>query len=163
MPDFGAGLYAYSTDKKWYAGLSAPQLLQQNIIFHKVTEVQDSLSSLSKIVTHLYATAGYKFTLSEDFKLEPNMCLKYVRPAPLQFDIGLRGIYQDKYWLCVAYRRLDAIAVMTGFVIKENFTVAYSYDISTTDIRKYSSGSSEISLAIKFHKIKPKESADAAK
>ena len=31
MPDFGAGVYAYSTDKKWYAGASVPQIFQEQI------------------------------------------------------------------------------------------------------------------------------------
>jgi type IX secretion system PorP/SprF family membrane protein len=153
LPDFGAGFYMYSTDHKWYVGASVPQILQDKIQFFNT-----NTSSLSKLSTHFYATAGYKFNLNEDFKLEPSTCIKYVTPAPLQFDIGLRVIYKDKLWLGGAFRYLDAISAMVGYTMQENITFAYSYDFTTTDIKKYSTGTHEIMIGIKFHKVEDKGS-----
>ncbi|MEO6901615.1 MAG: type IX secretion system membrane protein PorP/SprF [Bacteroidia bacterium] len=147
IPDFGTGIYVYSTDKKWYVGVSAPQIMQNKIKFFNYSN-----STLSKLSTHLYGIAAYTFVLNEQFKLEPSTCLKYVDPAPFQFDIGLRAIYKDKFWLGGSFRYLDAIAAMMGFVIQENIMVAYSYDFTTTNIKKYSTGTHEIMIGIKFHK-----------
>lgn len=147
MPDFGAGVYAYSIDKKWYVGASVPQILQSKIRFSNYTS-----SELSKLATHYYVTAGYKFPLGDDFKVEPSVCLKYVTPAPFQFDLGLRAIYKDKIWLGGAFRYLDAISAIVGFTMQENLTFAYSYDFTTTDIKKYSTGTHELMIGIKFHK-----------
>ncbi|MBK7183330.1 MAG: type IX secretion system membrane protein PorP/SprF [Bacteroidetes bacterium] len=146
LPDFGAGVYVYSTDKKWYVGASVPQILQNKIKFY-----DNSTSSLSKLATHFYATAGYKFNLNDDFKIEPSTCIKYVKPAPLQFDIGLRAIYKDKLWIGGAFRYLDAVSAMVGYTMQENITFAYSYDFTTTAIKKYSTGTHEIMIGIKFH------------
>ena len=147
MPDFGAGVYVYSTDHKWYVGASVPQVMQSKIKFYDY-----SSASLSSLATHMYATAGYKFSLNDDFKIEPSTCIKYVSPAPLQFDIGVRAIYKDKLWVGGAFRYLDAVSVMVGYILQENITFAYSYDFTTTNIRKYSSGSHELMIGIKFHK-----------
>lgn len=147
MPDFGAGVYAYSTDKKWYAGASVPQIFQEQIKFFNA-----QTSSLSKLATHMYVTGGYKFTLNDEFKLEPSTCIKFVNPAPVQFDLGLRAIYKDMIWLGGSYRYMDAVSAMIGYTLMQNITFAYSYDFTTTDIRKYSSGTHEIMIGIKFNK-----------
>jgi type IX secretion system PorP/SprF family membrane protein len=148
MPDFGAGLYIYSKDRKWYAGASVPQIVQSQIKFFDY-----STSTLSKLATHVYVTGGYKFDLNEDFKIEPSACLKYVTPAPLQFDIGVRAIYKEKLWIGGAFRYLDAVSAMIGYTMQENITFAYSYDFSTTNIKKYSTGTHELMIGIRFHQM----------
>ncbi len=154
IPDFGAGIYAYSTDHKWYVGASVPQILQNRITFFDYTT-----SSLSKLATHYYITAGYKFNLNDNFKIEPSTCMKFVTPAPFQFDLGLRVIYKEKIWLGSAFRYLDAVSAMVGYIIQDNITFAYSYDFTTTNIRKYSTGTHEIMIGIRFHKTAEKTSA----
>lgn len=154
IPDFGAGLYVYSTDHKWYVGASVPQITQNRIKFYDYTE-----TGLSRLATHYYVTAGYKFSVSDDFKIEPSTCLKFVTPAPFQFDLGLRAIYKDKIWIGGAFRYLDAISAMVGFTMQENITLAYSYDFTTTEIKKYSTGTHELMIGIKFHKTPEKKSA----
>jgi type IX secretion system PorP/SprF family membrane protein len=150
-PDFGAGIYVYSTDKKWYVGASVPQMFQNKINF-----VEVSTSKLSKMTRHYYMTAGYKLKMNESFVLEPSACLKYAKPAPLQFDLGLRIIYQDKIWIGGAFRYLDAISAMVGYKLSQNMTFIYAYDFTTSNIRKYSSGTHELMIGIKFHRLEPK-------
>lgn len=155
-PDFGGGIYAYSMDKKWYGGLSIPQLFQNRLVFKEYHS-----SSLSKLATHFYATGGYRYSVNENFKIEPSIMLKYVKPAPMQFDIGLRAIYKDKVWLGTVYRYMDAVGLLAGYTLNENMTFAYSYDFITSDIRKYSTGTHEIVVGIRFHKIdRPAEPTD---
>jgi type IX secretion system PorP/SprF family membrane protein len=148
-PDFGAGIYAYSTDKKWYAGASIPQLFENRVSFAETTT-----SATSKLATHFYVTGGYKYDLNNDFKLEPTLMINYVKPAPIQFDLDIRAIYQEKMWVGVGYRYLDAVSIKIGYIMQENLTFAYAYDLSTSDIRKYSSGTNEIMIGIKFNKVK---------
>jgi type IX secretion system PorP/SprF family membrane protein len=154
IPDFGAGIYAYSTDKKWYLGASVPQIMQSKIKFYDYT-----YTGLSKLTTHFYVTGGYKFNIGANFKLEPSTCVKFVAPAPVQFDLGLRAIYKDKIWIGGAFRYLDAVSAMIGFTMQENLTFAYSYDFSMTDIKKYSTGTHELMIGIKFHKTPEGKSA----
>jgi type IX secretion system PorP/SprF family membrane protein len=156
VPDFGAGIYAYSKDKKWYVGASVPQIMQSKIHFFDYTT-----STLSKLATHVYGIGAYKFDVGENFKIEPSVCLKYVNPAPFQFDLGVRGIYKEKIWLGAAFRYLDAVSAMIGYTMQENITFAYSYDFTMTNIQKYSTGTHELMIGIKFHQAK--DNAGSAK
>ncbi|MES2394680.1 MAG: type IX secretion system membrane protein PorP/SprF [Bacteroidota bacterium] len=157
-PDFGVGVYAYSADKKWYAGASMPQILQNRINFFET-----ATSSLSKLATHFYITGGYKYKLNENFTLEPSALIKFVKPAPVQFDLGVRAVYREKMWLGAAYRNLDAVSVMVGYTMQENLTFAYSYDFTTSNIRKYSTGTHEFMIGIKFHKLEKIERVETVK
>jgi Type IX secretion system membrane protein PorP/SprF len=74
----------------------------------------------------------------------------------VQFDLGLRAIYHDKIWLGAVYRYMDAAAAIVGYKLQENLSLAYSYDFTTSNIRRYSSGTHEIMIAIRFHKVQPK-------
>lgn len=146
-PDFGAGTYVYSVDKKWYVGLSVPQVLQSKINF-----VEVSTATVSNMTRHYYLTAGYKQKVNDVFVLEPSTCVKYASPAPVQFDLGLRAIYKDKMWLGAVYRHLDAASVLLGYNLKENMTFAYSYDFTTSNIRRHSNGTHELLIGVRFHK-----------
>lgn len=143
VPDFAFGMYLYSD--RFYLGVSAPQLLQDKLKFFDNTN-----TPLSDLATHYYATAGYKIKLSDNFDLQPTTMVKYVYPAPVQVDAGLRLIYQDQMWIGADYRTMDAISAMIGYTVKKNLMFGFAYDFTTTDIRKYSSGTYELMIGIKF-------------
>jgi type IX secretion system PorP/SprF family membrane protein len=142
VPDFGAGILFHG--KKFYVGVSAPQLYQSKI---KLYPGGDNKGTL---VTHFNVNAAYKFDLGENFKLEPSFLLKYASPAPFKLDVGARVIYKEQVWLGGAYRHNDAFTALIGFMIKNYLMIGYSYDFSTTNIKKYSTGTHEIMLGLRF-------------
>ena len=103
---------------------------------------------------HFYLTGGYTFEINEDFDVEPMFLMKAVKAAPVQFDLSARAIYQEKYWLGATYRTMDALSVLLGMRLNNNFNLAYSYDITTSAVRQVSSGSHEITIGydIRWHK-----------
>jgi type IX secretion system PorP/SprF family membrane protein len=142
VPDFGAGILLHH--KKWYFGIAVPQLYQSKINLYPGTE------TTGKLIMHLNVNGAYKFDLGEDFKIEPSFLLKYATPAPFKIDAGLRVIYKEQIWLGGAYRHNDAYTALLGFMIKNYLMIGYSYDFPTTNIRKYSSGTHEIMLGLRF-------------
>jgi len=142
VPDFGAGVLVYS--KKYYIGIAVPQMYQSKINLYPGAE------SKSKLVTHFNVNGAYKFDLGEDFKLEPSFILKYATPAPMKLDVGVRGIYREQVWLGAAYRHNDAVTALVGYLYKNYLMIGYSYDFSTTNIRRYSSGTHEVMLGLRF-------------
>jgi type IX secretion system PorP/SprF family membrane protein len=144
VPDFGGGILFHH--KKWYFGIAVPQLYQSKINLYPGTE------TTGKLVMHFNVNGAYRFDLGEDFKLEPSFLLKYATPAPFKIDAGLRVIYKDQVWLGGAYRHNDAYTALIGFLIKNYIMLGYSYDFPTTNIRKYSSGTHEIMLGLRFSK-----------
>jgi type IX secretion system PorP/SprF family membrane protein len=143
VPDFAAGVYLYS--KRLFVSLSAPQLYEAKLkFFDYQTNVQ------SKIKTHFYALAGYKFRINDDFDVEPSVMFKYVKPAPLKIDGAVRCIYQDMVWLGGAFRTNDAVTAMVGYQYKNWLTIGYSYDFTITPLRQYTTGTHEIMFGIHF-------------
>jgi len=147
IPDFGFGTYLYSTDHKFYLGISAPQLLQNKLKFFDV-----ATSSLSKLTTHGYITGGYRFDINDDYTIEPATIIQLSDASPIQVDIGARTIYKKMVWLGVSYRTQDAVSAMLGYCYQNYLMISYSYDFVTSDIGKYSTGTHEIVLGIKFNK-----------
>ncbi len=146
VPDFGAGAYLYNT--KFYVGVSAPQIVPETAKLNNFAGANDQM------VTHLYATAGYKLDLGHEFELDPCLVANYVSPVPPQFDLGARLIYTKKFWIGGGYRTMDAAYAMVGYTYMQNLTFGFSYDYSVTDIHKYSSGTTELYIGIKFNKHK---------
>ena len=152
VPDFGAGLYIHN--EKWYVGFSAPQLYQSPI---KLYNGGDNKGTL---VRHFILNGAYKFDVSSDFKIEPSFLIKYANPAPLEIDFGARVIYQEQVWLGLGYRHNDAIAALVGFMYKNYLMIGYSYDFTTSNLKKYSSGTHELMLGLRFSKQQSKSWAD---
>ena len=143
VPDFGAGLYFHKKDR-FYFGLSLPQIYQAPI------KLYEGAGKNSKIVNHFNLNGAYKFDLGDDFKIEPSFLVKYEIPTPPKIDVGMRVIYQEQIWLGGAYRHNDAFTALIGYFYKNYLIIGYSFDFTTTNIKKYSTGTHEIMLGIRF-------------
>ncbi len=137
-PDFNAGLYLYSAD--FFVGLSAQQIIPLKVAFSdyavKTTE--------GKFVPHLFATAGYRLLVGDDFNLTPSVMVKYVKPLPVQVDINAKLQYQDLAWVGASYRTGEGFAGMLGVNISNTLNIGYSYDYTTSRLNTVSKGTHEI-------------------
>ena len=142
--DFSFGLYYYS--EKLYAGLSSTHLTEGEIKTDNVT---------TKLARHYYFMAGYDAELSPDIILKPSVFAKS-EGTSTQIDLNANVLLQNKFWLGFSYRfvQQDALVAMAGLEITPNLKVGYSYDMTMTDIKTYSSGTHEIMLNYCF-RVKP--------
>ncbi len=150
IPDFTFGFHLYHED--WFVGASFPQLVQNKLYFFNYQN-----QSLSKLEDHYYANAGYTFHLGEDFDIQPGVLFKYVKPLPAQFDIMARVIYKKQVWFGGSLRTQDAWSLFAGYMYKNNLSIGYSYDISTSGLKNYNSGSHEIVGGIRLVRKENKE------
>lgn len=148
MPDATFGLYLYHD--KWWFGATAPQLLRNRIWFYDEND-----QSLSELAAHYYAMGGYRLPIGNDLKLEPSFLLKYVDPVPPKIDLTATLRYKDMVWIGATYRTEDAVSLMVGYWMKKTFQFGYSYDLTTTNLRNYSSGTHEVMLGVTFGKVVP--------
>lgn len=110
----------------------------------------------SNLAFHYNAIAGYNFTFKKKkFELQPSVMVKYTSPVPVQWTTMLKGTFNSKYWVGLIYRSDDAVGVSLGMWIKERMNIAYGYDYSVSDIRKYNSGSHEVMLSFIITKKRP--------
>lgn len=142
VPDVSLGIHY--TKNKFYAGLSAPQLLNNKVDF------EAGGSESSRLNNHFFLFFGNKFKLNQDFQFEPSAQIKYQPAAPIQFDLTARFNIYKYFWLAGSYRSTDAISMMIGIIPSRAFEVYYAYDLTTSPLRQFNSGSHEIGINLKF-------------
>jgi len=146
-PDLNFGLYFKGTN--YYIGLATSQLLQSKVNISPLPEEQ---RLMLKLYRHYFGMAGYKYEVNEDIDIEPSILFKAAKGSPYQLDISSKFVYQKKYWAGLSYRTYDALVVLLGLEIFDKWNFGYSYDIITSGIRHYSSGSHEFVLGYKMDK-----------
>lgn len=139
-PDFGAGIWVYSAD--YFIGVSAQQIIPQTIYFS-----ENTVKPLgSRLVPHLFGSAGYRFQLTEDISALPSVMVKFVEPTPVQFDFNFKVQYQDFLWAGASYRSGNGFAGMVGMNISNTFNFSYAYDYTTSPLGTFTKGTHEIVL-----------------
>lgn len=136
-PNVGAGVY-YHGDK-FYAGLSVPN-------FIKTTNYSDNDFSINQQEITYYFITGYVFDVSPSLKFKPALLTKLIQGAPLQVDVSGNFLIMDKFVIGAAYRWSAAVSGMVGFQVTDGLFLGYGYDLETTELRNYNSGSHEFFL-----------------
>jgi len=142
VPDSKFGFFLYG--KKFYLGGAVPQLFKNTLEFDQNT------NSLSKLEGHYFLTGAYRLKAATGIAIVPSFMMKIISPVPMQIDLTVRAILKDKFWFGLSYRNRDAVNFMMGFLHNERLTVGYSYDLTTTNLGNYTTGSHELVLGIKF-------------
>jgi len=142
-PNVGAGIYFHSD--KSYLGVSVPN-------FFETKRYDDNDIAVYKERMNLYFIGGYVFDLSPNLKFKPAFLTKVVEGAPLQLDLSGNFLINEKFVLGAAWRWSAAASLMAGFQVSDGMYIGYGYDLETTKLRNYNSGSHEIFLRFELFK-----------
>lgn len=146
-PNIGAGIYYYSN--KTYLGLSVPNFLETKH-FDEGTNL--GTSSVASERMHYYLIGGHVFELSDGIKFKPAFLTKAVKGAPLQLDLTANFLFNEKFTAGLAYRWDAALSALVGFQISKSWFIGYAYDMETTRLANYNSGSHEFFLRVELFK-----------
>ena len=147
--DLNFGLYYYKTDH-FYVGLSSTHLTGQDL---KDLSIQ--------VARHYYFMGGYTYGINDNIKLRPNLLVKS-DAQETTIDLNVNALINNMFWVGLSYRTEDAIAPMAGFqyafnnedeTMPQTIRIGYSYDLTTSEIKTYSSGSHELMLTYCFNII----------
>jgi type IX secretion system PorP/SprF family membrane protein len=133
VPQTGFGVYYKS--KKFYAGISSPDLL--------------SIGLSSTVYKSVLFTTGYLLNLSKNIKLKPSLLVKYIRGSPVEVDLNAT-IYFSALGIGYSYRTNDAMVFLISYTINRQFSAGYSYDLTTSQLGTFVKGSHEIMLKYEF-------------
>lgn len=144
-PNFGVGVY-YHTNK-FYAGLSAPNLIETQH-FDNSQRDANSVEFLSTERINFYLITGYVLDLNNNFKFKPALLTKVVGGAPLQVDVSGTFLFNDVFSFGAAYRWDAAVSGLIGFQINDQLMVGLAYDRETTELggTQFNDGSFEVFL-----------------
>ena len=147
--DLDFGFYMHNADK-FYLGLSSTHLLQSELAQMSITPAR-----------HYYAMTGYNFAIDGDFLvLRTNFLAKTdFNATAVDFNVNL--LINEMFWIGSSWRPGDAISPVAGLqhrIVKKDavsyneqfFRLGYSYDITTSELQTFSTGSHEVFLSYSF-------------
>lgn len=141
-PDLGMGIWAYSAN--YYIGFSALQLLPRWLTL----TTQNAQVLEARHNANFFATAGVRFSLSEDLAIVPSALFKVMSNLPPAFDLNTKMVFDGRFWIGAAYRYRDAIGGQFGLNINSLVTLSYSYDYATSAFRTVSPSTHEIVIGL---------------
>jgi type IX secretion system PorP/SprF family membrane protein len=140
VPAFSLGTYYYTS--KYFIGISVPLFLSYD---------PDKSSGKYKIGkpfsgSNYFLTGGYEISISNNFKLQPSLLIKYHHGNAVQIDYNVMGNLKDRFWMGIGYRNKDMLVGMLQCQVNYQLRIAYSYDFEYGTHGKYMNGSHEIVL-----------------
>lgn len=144
FPTIGAGVY-YHTGKS-YLGLAVPNFFAQD---HYDGQEQEIAAER----LHYYLIGGKIIDLTPDIKFKPAFFVKWVPGAPVIADISANAMLKETFTAGLAYRWDDSFSALLGLQISPDLSAGYSYDLTTSDLRSYTSGTHEVFLRYEFKTV----------
>jgi len=150
-PNFGLGVYYHSD--KFYAGISAPNILETEYFDNSANDA-NTVNFLATERINFYMITGYVFDLNGNLKFKPALLTKVVGGAPLQVDLSASFLFNDRFSVGAAYRWNAAVSALAGFQITDQVMVGLAYDRETTALgaTSFNDGSFEIFLRLELLK-----------
>ncbi len=144
FPTIGAGVYYHTS--KGYLGLAVPNFFSED---HYDGQEQEIASER----LHYFLIGGKIVDVTPDIKFKPAFFVKWVPGAPIIADVSANVLLKETFNFGLAYRWDDSFSALLGLQISPDLSVGYAYDLTTTDLRSYTSGTHEIFLRYEFKTV----------
>jgi len=148
-PDASFGTWFNS--KFYYVGLTLKNLIPSK---------WNNIGNTSRNRFHASFNAGYQFRLSENLSLLPSTNLRLPPKGPVSLDLNLMFDIKNTIGLGIGYRNTDAVIALLNIKIKEQFSIAYSFDYTLSKIQLGGQNTHELSL--RYTTCKPAKKATAS-
>jgi len=147
MPNFGFGLYWHAP--RYYVGLSAPKLLENELV-----PASTGVITTSSEVRHFFLMGGYVLDLGRDLKFKPSFMTRVVKGSPLSVDLNASFLLRERIWFGALYRLGNAFGVFGQYRVNDQLSVGYAFDLTTTKLGAYNAGTHEIMINYDLRFIK---------
>ncbi|WP_163710508.1 PorP/SprF family type IX secretion system membrane protein [Mangrovibacterium lignilyticum] len=138
--DIGFGLFLKSNN--YFAGISVTHVNQAKISF--------SDDAYTFYTRHYYFSGGYTIqTPNPLFSLQPSVLYK-TDLAGSQLDLNADIIYNERFTGGLGYRLNDGLIFRFSVDLRNGLTAGYAYDLTTSALGAYNSGSHELFLSYSF-------------
>jgi type IX secretion system PorP/SprF family membrane protein len=143
LPNFGFGIYWHSP--KAYLGISSPKLLTNTL-----NTAAGSVLTTAREARHYFLVAGVVLDMGTELKFKPSVMVRAVEGAPLSLDINANFLLRERVWFGAMYRLGDSFGVMAQYLLTQQLRIGYAFDLTTTQLGAYNSGTHEIMLSYDF-------------
>lgn len=143
QPEFGAGLYYRA--ERFYAGISAPQLLR-----HKIAENKKTFP----FSPHYFLTTGYVFDLNPSVKLKPSLLLKNFSNV-FQVDLNCNVFFNEILNLGLSWRSYESMGMLIQLQAHPRLAFGYALDIPyRSGVSRLGNGSHEFMVTYRVPRKK---------
>jgi type IX secretion system PorP/SprF family membrane protein len=146
-PDLNLGI-AYVYDDNFKIGLSVQNMFQSSLRGLNTFNTDELFTNFNQRQYNL--SFSYKIISASDFSYDFYALAKTTWITPPQIDFGSRVFYKGNVYTGLAYRSQDAFSFLVG-IKKNRFVLGYAYDITTSKIRAYSTGSHDLVLTYRYN------------
>ena len=129
--------------------MSAPQMIQNAALFSNT-----GVPVINKYQRHYFAMGGVLLPLTSTFALKPAVLAKYEVNSPLEVDLNVMAIFNERFWAGMTYRTNDSFDAIMQLHLENGMRLGYSYDFTLTKLNRVNTGSHEIMLGFDFNKTK---------
>ncbi|WP_212002818.1 type IX secretion system membrane protein PorP/SprF [Chitinophaga sp. HK235] len=138
--DIGFGFMVF-TDH-FFIGLSSPTF--------KSFDLGNSVNKVT-VQSHYYLQSGYLITVNDNVKFKPNVLLRLVKGAGLQYDLNANILLKNLVWLGASWRSEKTMTGLVQVQLNKNLQLGYSYDTPMqSNLKGAQSVSHEIMINYRF-------------
>ena len=141
-PNFGVGAYYYGDN--FFAGVSVPRILQNQIAVYDTAAVERHNIRNQ----HMYIMGGYNFKITNTISMRSSAMLRLVLNSPVSFDVSTSVVFYDKFLVGLNYRFHESVGVNANFKLGKKWTIGYAYDLPVNELAFNQWGSHEIMVGI---------------
>ncbi len=147
-PNLGAGVYFSGPNDKYYAGVSAQDLLEPSL----QGLLMAGTVSKARVPRSYYAMGGYTFDFSDRVSLQPNVAF---RTDGRTSQLDMNALVNIKPMVFgIAHRWKDSFSGIAGFNVSDRFFFAYSYDYTLSGLNSSRDvHSHELILSYRFPRV----------
>lgn len=147
---FKAGPGVYYSNKRWYGGLSIPNIVPNRLY----DDFYEQLTAHTS--RHYFLMGGYLLNLGPWLQFRPSFLLKYTRGAPAALDLSGAFFIKERILLGASFRPQNSVSGLFQIYLTKLLRLGYAYDHSISALSNYNSGSHEFMLGfdLGFQKVK---------
>lgn len=143
--DLNIGLGAFLSSPRLTVGFAIPKILENRFDY--------AVNGSAKEFRHYYVTGGYAQPLGDRFTLRPTTLVKVTSGAPVEGDLTLTCIYDQRYWFGMMGRSRDGIGLQCGAYLGRNWALGYAFDWSIANTTgRTNAGSHEVMLHYEYER-----------
>jgi type IX secretion system PorP/SprF family membrane protein len=160
VPDANFGVNYMTQD--YHIGIAVSQLFKSSIQFGQYTNFNDT--NATPFNRHYYILGAYRKALlrKPELELEPSAILRITKLSfkkdDMRYtaDLSMKVLYRREYWAGLSFRTSEELLsnnkeliLMLGIKINKYY-IGYAFDYGLNSLSRYTVGSHEITLSIKF-------------
>lgn len=140
LPNFGVGAFLY--EENYYVSFAVPRLVENTFSANI-----NNYTSQAEIRT-FYLGGGYvfRFITMNNLVFKPTGLVRVGWGIPVEFDLGANFLLNEKIWLGLVARSMNAVSFVSNWMLDNNLRVGFAMDITYNDIFPYQYGTYEVTV-----------------